>query len=130
MYESCHHQEKHHHEVRKAKFEKKTRKRKTPIFNEEKNSTTTRRNTITEWAGVGVSGKLVSEKTKMFEKEKIENGTVSTDRLRKVNENDSSSSSISSCSISAIISDRLAASKSNSVKNYIQTGQGSIQFRK
>ena len=39
--------------VRQAKFEVKKRQRKIPIYNEEKTATP-RRNTLTEWAGVGV----------------------------------------------------------------------------
>ena len=102
-------------EVRKTKFEMKTRSRKTPIFNEEKSSTTTRRNTLMEWAGEGVGGQLQSENAKLlFEKGKTEKGTKLTDRLESVKENGSSYGSN--------ISDRQSV-KSKLVKDVIQTGQ-------
>ena len=115
-------------EVRKTKFEMKTRSRKTPIFNEEKSSTTTRRNTLMEWAGEGVGGQLQSENAKLlFEKGKTEKGTKLTDRLESVKENGSSGSSYGgSCSNT---SDRQSV-KSKLVKDAIQTGQNVSKVQK
>ena len=110
--------------VRKAKFEIKRRQRKTPIFSEEK-STTTRRNTLEEWArkggGVGGSAKKLdtSFKTKSKYLEKSSSASCN------VNEKGSSSghgSSSSGHGHGSSSSDR-SSHRSQSVGTFVKTSQ-------
>ena len=99
--------------TRQKKFEMRKRKRKAPIFSEEK---TTQRNTLYEWPGV-TGGSDRKQKQKL-----------NTDLIKKSDSTTIKKGSSSSCSSS--IGDRSAGQRSKSVGDDVQAGKVSTTCRK